>query len=162
MFLLSRLSLSRGITSLTSQLGHHVSHFPAGASRLSLPSWGITSPTSQLGHHVSHFPAGASRISLPQLGNHVSHFPAGASCLSLSSWGLGNHVYHFPGGELYLSLPRWDITDSRLLRLSWGITTLPLQCGHLTSHFTMGHHTTHPGASRLSLHRTGIASLTSR
>ena len=98
-------------TSLTQQR-HHVSHFPAGESCLSLPIWGITPLTSQLGHHVSHSSAG----------NHVSHFPAGASRLSLPSWGITS-----PTSQLYSV----DITAPIS---QWGIT--PLTQEHHVSHLT--------------------------
>ena len=124
-----------GTTGSTFEVGikcffFHVSH-SAEASRLSLPSWGIVSLTSHLGHHTSHFSAGASR-------------------LSLLSW------------ESRLSLPSWGIT-SLTSQLGHNVSHFSaLQCGHHSSHFTMGHHTTHPGASRLSPHRTGIAPPTSQ
>ena len=153
MFLLSRLSLSKGITSLTSQLGHHVSH-SGGASCLPLPSWGITSPTSQLGHHVSHSSAG-NHVSHFPAGHHVSHFLAGAWGITSTTSQLGNYIYHFPDGTSRIHVSYVPAGESQLSLYSVGITApisqwgiAPLTQEHHVSHFT-------ERTSHLSLHNRG-------
>ena len=152
-------------TSLTSQLGHHVSHFSAGASRLPLPSWGITSLTSHLGNQARIQGVGARAGAHPWDGDSpfeihwsiafkhqsiIGRPPLGEILrpplviTSITSQ-MGHHGFTSLTSQLGNHNSPFTVWASQLPfhngashHSPRSITSLTSQNGHRTSHFTIG------------------------